>query len=121
MSEDVPITIEKVGDVSVARVHLSELTSQCADMMLNEFGRAQEGNKPPRLAVDLSSVKFIDSVALGTLVLLLRRINQAGGKLALVGLTGHPRKMLEVTGLEKVFQFYDDVSSAVAQLQGVPS
>jgi len=119
MSDDSPITIERVGDVAVARVHLSELTSRCADLMLKEFGRAQDGDKPPRLVVDLSSVKFIDSVALGTLVLLLRRINQAGGKLVLAGLTGHPRKMLEVTGLEKVFQFQDDVPSAVARLQGV--
>jgi len=118
MSEDAPITIEHVGDVAVARVHASELTSKCAELMLEQFGRAREGDKPPRLAVDLSRVKFIDSVALGTLVLLLRRVNQAGGKLALAGLTGHPRKMLEVTGLEKVFLFCDDVPSAVAQLQG---
>ena len=117
MSDEAPITFEQVGGVAVARVHLSELTSKCAEEMLKEFGQVREGGRPPRLAVDLSMIKFIDSVALGTLVLLLRRINQAGGKLALVGLGGHPRKMLEVTGLEKAFRFFDDVPSAVAELQ----
>ena len=66
--------------------------------------------------VDLSKIRAIDSVALGALVVLLRRVKQNQGRLALVGLSGHAMKVLQVTGLEKVFDLFDDVAAAMASL-----
>jgi anti-sigma B factor antagonist len=113
MSSEASITFENTGEVTIARVHLSELTSQLADAMLAQFAQMVQAGQPARLVVDLSSVKFIDSIALGTLVVLLRRVKQDEGRLVLAGLGGHALRVLQVTGLEKIFDLRRDVPSAV--------
>jgi anti-sigma B factor antagonist len=67
------------------------------------------------LAVDLSAVTFMDSSTLGVLVGALKRARERGKELALVGVGGAPRKVLELTGLDSVFTTVD----AVAELPSV--
>lgn len=57
------------------------------------------------------------SVFLAKLVNLQRRLEKAGGAFALAGLSGTTRKIFEVAGLAKYFQFYPDQDSAVAGLR----
>jgi len=118
VAEETGIEFHSAGAVTVAVIKLGELTSACTDALLSWAERAGQADSPPRLVVDLASVKFIDSVALGGLVVLLRRMDKRRGRLALAGLTGHPMRMMEVTGLARVFAFFPDVPSAVAKLEG---
>jgi anti-sigma B factor antagonist len=70
------------------------------------------------LIVDLSKVKFIDSIALGSLVVLLRRVKATDGRLAMTGLSGHSRRVLQVTGLDNVLDLFDGTDTAMAEFQG---
>jgi anti-anti-sigma factor len=113
MSQDHFLSFERVGDVTIATVLLPELTSSVTDTLLGLLREPMEVGQATRLVLDLSRVKFMDSVALGTLVVLLRRIKQSEGRLALVGLSGHCLKVVEVTGLNRVFEVYQDVAGAM--------
>jgi anti-sigma B factor antagonist len=64
----------------------------------------------PKVAVDLSTVPFMDSSSLGVLVVHLKRLRERGGALALVGVAGSPQKVLAITGIDRVIPVYDHPS-----------
>ena len=70
---------------------------------------------PPRLIVDSEGVGFLDSSGLGALVAALKLARSRSGELRLVcGSQRSVRKVLEVTGLERVLDRYDSLEEAVA-------
>src|SRR3954469_20354066 len=70
---------------------------------------------PPQLIVDLEGVRFLDSSGLGALVAALKLARSRSGELRLVCERQRSvRKVLEVTGLERVLERYDSVDAATA-------
>lgn len=68
-----------------------------------------------RLVVDLRGVAFIESVGLGTLVAVRKRLRPSDKSLCLVLSDEQSviRRTFEITGLDKVFPIHPDVDSAV--------
>jgi anti-sigma B factor antagonist len=62
----------------------------------------------PRVAIDLRSVSFMDSTALGVVVGAMKRARERGGEVALIGPTGSPRKVLSITALDQIMRIVDD-------------
>ena len=65
-----------------------------------------------RLIIDLDGVHFIDSTGLGVLVGVLKRMRAQDGSLALVCSDGGVLRVLEMTGLTKVFFIHPSVAAA---------
>jgi len=61
------------------------------------------GDGKMQLVIDFGDMDFIDSTGLGVLVGALKRLRQAGGDLALRSPSRATYKILEITGLTKVF------------------
>ena len=57
-----------------------------------------------RLALDMTKVEFMDSSSLGALVMCLKRMREHDGSLVLAGVAGTPMKVLNLTGLDRVFE-----------------
>ena len=117
MTEHSAVSFQAVDDATIAVVELSELDSAVTDALLADLGRRVGSGEGIKLILDLSRVKFMDSVAMGGMVVLLRRVKQAEGHLALAGLSGHCLNVMQVTGLEKVFDLYPSVQAAVEGLR----
>jgi len=117
MAEENTFSEKRLDDMAVLTVQASELSSGVADALRSRVGQCLAREDVRKLVVDLTGVRFIDSVGLGGLVVLLRDIRRAGGRLALAGLTGHCRDVMEVTGLGKVFDTYEDVTAAAEALK----
>ena len=66
-----------------------------------------------KIVVDLQGVEFLDSTGLGVLVGGLKRVRSHDGDLALVCTQRRILKVLEITGLTKVFTIHDSVDAAV--------
>ena len=67
-----------------------------------------------QLVVDLERVEFLDSTGLGVLVGGLKRVRtHDDGSLALVCTQERLLKIFRITGLNKVFDIYEDVASAI--------
>ena len=64
--------------------------------------------------LDLSAVTFLDSTGLGVLITGLKRCRSAEGDLVLVTAQPNVLKVLEITGLNDVFQVHDSVEDALA-------
>ncbi len=67
-----------------------------------------------RLVVDLLDVTFMDSTALGVLVDASRRLRANRGSLALVCRDRNILKVLEITGLSRLFRIHKSIPEAIA-------
>jgi len=69
------------------------------------------------LVLDFSTVNYINSSHLARLLKLRKRQNSDNGKLMLCGLGTQVWGTFLVTGLDKLFEFTDNVSTALTTLQ----
>src|SRR5579864_3276415 len=78
-----------------------------------EYGikdRIQAGCR--KLVLDLKNLSFLDSACVGVLVVCSSAMEQAGGRLAVVGAGGKVEQVLEITHINKVIGMYPDLASA---------
>ena len=71
-----------------------------------------------RIVVDLETVSFLDSTALGVVVRAIREIDERSGKSLIVLPTGSARRIFEITTLDRVLAVSPSRASAVATLAG---
>ena len=69
---------------------------------------------PPRVVVDLSTVTFMDSSALGVLVGALRTARTLDGEIRLAAASDKLQPLFRITGLNKTFAMFDTVAQATA-------
>jgi len=62
------------------------------------------------IILDCSSLDYIDSTAIGSLVAILKSVKAYGGKVALKGLKPNLMKIFRITNLNKVFEIEGDIN-----------
>ncbi|MEO8424318.1 MAG: STAS domain-containing protein [Actinomycetota bacterium] len=109
-TDDMDLTLEDqtLGSWSILSV-AGELDMHTSPALQERLEALSVGDSP-RVAVDLSAVPFMDSSSLGMLVANLKRLQERGGELALVGVTGSPQKVLSITGIDRVIPAYGAAS-----------
>ncbi|HET6653902.1 MAG TPA: STAS domain-containing protein [Nocardioides sp.] len=65
------------------------------------------------LVFDLSRVTFIDARGLGLLAVTRAKLNGAHGSMSVAGPTPQTRKLLALTGLDRVVEVYDSLGEAL--------
>lgn len=65
------------------------------------------------LVIDLSGVTFMDSSGLSALIVAHKRTESLGHSVRLVGAHGPVRRVLEVTQIDRLIAYHDDVADAV--------
>jgi anti-sigma B factor antagonist len=71
-------------------------------------------NRRPRVVMNLSEVRYIDSSGVASLVEGLKASRDMGSRFILVGLSGPAREVLQLSRLVKVFEIYDTEGEALA-------
>lgn len=71
-----------------------------------------------RLVVDLSGVAYMDSSGLGVLIGALKRVREEGGDLILSAPNPRIARIMDVTGLARIFNVHQATRDAVATLKG---
>ena len=61
-----------------------------------------------RILIDCRQVTSLDSSGISTLIVALKLARSAGGKLALCSINDRIRMMLQLTGLEQVFEVFSN-------------
>jgi anti-sigma B factor antagonist len=82
--------------------------------VLRESFHALLEDGPSVIVLDLTSVTFLDSTVLGTIVGLLRRVREAGGELRTVLPETTARRIFEITGLVAALDVRPSREEAVA-------
>ena len=73
------------------------------------------------LVIDLHSLPFINSAALGYLVKARANLERMDGELALARVQPAIQNILEMTGLDSVFPAFQSIEEAVDHLGGAPT
>jgi anti-sigma B factor antagonist len=94
--------LEARGEIDVASA--PEFHASLADVI---------GQEPDIVIVDMSEVSFIDSTGLGVLVAAEKQMRDGGHELRLVVTRPQITRLLELTGLDKVFTVVSSTSDAV--------
>jgi anti-sigma B factor antagonist len=100
------------GDWTVVEAK-GEIDLYTAPRLKEELADALERDRT-RIVVNLGSVEFLDSTALGVLIGALRRCRERDGTFALAAPTETVQRVLRITGLDKVFPIYGTVDQAIA-------
>ena len=76
------------------------------------------GEGHTRIVLDLSRVDFVDSVGLGVIVSVLKRVRGRAGDLVVVGAVPRVRALFELTRLDEIIELHETVDEALATRPG---
>jgi anti-sigma B factor antagonist len=65
------------------------------------------------LIIELSNVEYVDSSGLGAILLAHRQLSDHGIPVLLIAVQPTVKKMLSISHLEQIFEFFDSVDEAV--------
>jgi anti-anti-sigma factor len=85
------------------------LNSSLAGQLCHEVDEVVKAGKR-LILVDLQSVTFVDSSGLGGLVNAFKAVRDAGGRLVLCSVCEQARMLLEITGMDQVFEIFSDLN-----------
>ncbi len=99
---------------------IAELTDE--PMFSEEFeslmGRLEDkDNATPDVIVDLKRVTYLNSSNIAQLLRLRKKLESAERRLRLCSIGDTVWSVMLITGLDKLFEFTDDVSTSLASLQ----
>lgn len=80
-----------------------ELDSMTAPDLRPSFDTLAD-ESPPRVVLDLASLRLIDSSGVGAIVSLFKRVRASGGQFEVRGVQGQPRSIFQVLRLDRVFK-----------------
>jgi anti-sigma B factor antagonist len=101
---------------SLATVQIITVKGAITFSTAPQFQEALAAATAPRLIVDLSETPSLDSMAVGTLVRGYVSCQKAGRKLVLVGLNYRVKNVLQITGVDPLFEIYPTITEAQAAL-----
>ena len=99
------ITIfDVIGDIDLAN------SPEVRKALLKELKEA----RVPRVVMNMSKVRYIDSSGVASLVEGLKASRDVGSRFILFGLNPSAREVLQLSRLLKIFEVYDDEAQALA-------
>jgi anti-anti-sigma factor len=106
--------IEKWSD-NINVLHLADDPQFTEDVLTLE---TQVSSKPTDAVLDFSAVHFMNSSNIARLLKLRKHMITRDRRLVVCGVSTQVWGTFLVTGLDKVFEFSDNVTTALASLQG---
>jgi anti-sigma B factor antagonist len=85
---------------------------------LGDYFRSLVADGKKDLVLNLGAVTFVDSMGVGSIVAGYTSVNGHGGALKLVKPNNVVKLLLEVSGLHKLFEVYEDEGAALGSFRG---
>jgi anti-sigma B factor antagonist len=95
------------------------LTREQAHLFMQEIGPLLNADRP-RIVFDCSDTHQLGSVAVELLLCCMEEVMKRNGDLKLAAVPAGPRAVLEFTGVDRLFEIYDNASDAVQSFHQMP-
>ena len=105
-------TVDGIVSISVSG-RLDAATSVDADKHFSNT--LEDGNY--KLLIDLSGLEYISSAGLRVLLVVAKKVQQKGGRIALTNLTANVKEVFEISGFSAIFKIFAASSDAVEFLK----
>lgn len=83
----------------------------CIELKLKIVDLLEEDNT--HIVLNLEEVYYIDSTGLGVIVFALKRVLEQKGRLAIIILDPKIKRLFRITGLDHIFNIYNDEADAL--------
>jgi anti-sigma B factor antagonist len=103
-----------VKNVTVLKL-IGNLDIETAPTLRQEIKKMEITNSK-KAVLDLSELELIDSTGVGAIVSFFKRLKVQGGDLKIAHVTGQPKEILNLLGLDKAFDIKLSVEEAVRKL-----
>lgn len=97
---------------------IGELDHHYADLVRTKIDDRIDRDNIRNVVLNFSEVTFMDSSGIGAIVGRYKRIKNKKGKLCIANSRDNVSKVLELSGLLKVIDYYDNVTEALEVLNG---
>lgn len=81
------------------------------------IGRFDSSDSPHDVIIDMQAVTHVNSSNIAQLLRLRKKMQGTSARLRICSVSDHVWSVLLITGLDKVFDFTDDVATSIASLQ----
>lgn len=108
------LVVTDMGDVTVVSFTEKKILDEPNIQAIGEqlFGLVDDQGKK-KIVLNFGRVEYLSSAALGKLITLNKKVNQAGGRLALCSIAPTIYEVFEITGLKRVFNIYKEEQEAL--------
>jgi anti-sigma B factor antagonist len=110
------ISVEKKGSVVVLKLK-GDLDSQTVSFFKKKSSDLVDGGAV-KFVLDATELSFVDSLGLGAMISLLRRVREQKGDVKIFGLTDDVKEIFEITRLGKLFDVCSSSKEAVEKYEG---
>ena len=93
-----------------------ELDQYAAAVLKNKIDIEVESSGKKNLIIDLSDVTFMDSSGIGLILGRCKMLSPLGGKVAVCGGNANVRKVIELSGIEKIVQWFESSDEAAGKI-----
>ncbi|MCH2143521.1 MAG: STAS domain-containing protein [Phycisphaerales bacterium] len=101
------ITIAELADEPAFSEEMSSLMQRMEDL----------GDAVPDVILNLANVSYLNSSNIAQMLRVRKRLNTAGRNMRICSVDDQVWGVLMITGLDKIFDFTEDVTTALASLQ----
>jgi anti-sigma B factor antagonist len=112
---DARVSVSRFGDDSFVVAAGGELDLYTSERLREKLADVLESGGR-RILVDLTGVAFMDSTALGVLVDAAKALRSSRGQMILVADDPRVTRVIEITGLQRVFRVEPSLPEAVQKL-----
>lgn len=114
MAGDSRLLVQGIGDVTIVNfIDASILDMAHIQKIADELYSLVDERDKRKLILDFSAVKFLSSQMLGVLLTMQKKVKGLKGKMCFCSLKPELQKVFQITGLEKLFEFYGDETKAL--------
>ncbi len=120
MSDKKRITVVNIGDLATVRFNDTKIVDSAnIEEMGEELSSLVESDKITQILLIFDGVEFLSSAALNKLILIERKVKEAGGNLRLCALREEIKEVFTITRLDRIFDIRDSESDGLKAF-GVP-
>ena len=108
------LEVEDIGDVTVVSFTDRKILDEQNIQIIGEqlFGLVDESGRK-KLLLNFGNVEYLSSAALGKLITLNKKLQQAGGRLILCNIDAQIYEVFEITKLNKLFSIHKEEQAAL--------
>ena len=108
------ITISNIDDITI--LVIDGMLTIGSEQKFDEVFKAQIANGRYKIILDMTKVKYIDSLGIGQIAGAFTSLREANGKLVLARSNEKIKELLRLTGLQNHIKTYQTVEEAIKDL-----
>ncbi|WP_331721842.1 anti-sigma F factor antagonist [Alkalithermobacter thermoalcaliphilus] len=93
-----------------------ELDHHVAEEIREEIDAAINQNSIKNVIFNFKNINFMDSSGVGVVIGRYRIVSKLGGKVAITNLNPQVKRILDLSGMNKIIQIYDTCEEAISSL-----